>query len=51
MYYNYEKNNTINKVDIMLGLIEDVNIISSFRKQNISYMKYESRKSHGFVLR
>ena len=35
----------------MIGVIEDINIISSFKKQSISYGKKENRLSHGFIFK
>ena len=35
----------------MIGLIEDINIFSSFKKQSISYGKKENRVSHGFIFK
>ena len=35
----------------MIGLIENVNICSSFKKQSASYAKKENRISHGFVFK
>jgi AraC-like DNA-binding protein len=35
----------------MIGLIEDVNICSSFKSQSISYGKKENRISHGFIFK
>ena len=35
----------------MLGLVENVNICSSFKKQSHSYGKKENRISHGFIFK
>ncbi len=35
----------------MIGLIENVNIVSSFHKQSREYNKTQNRKSHGFIFK